>query len=186
MSQGYVPGPVQVFVGTGTSAAWEFLGYSQDGVNLQLVGATEDVMCDVSGPLLPIDVQQMGEQAFISLTLNKYNEPVMQKMARRRFGAGVVPGAIEANGLGSLMIAESYAVPILLLFPYRSKTFQSGTIVPCYNFSAGWLNDDFTVPVSVRLKALRVNFRAIMVWNSVALTSVLYTNTLPSPVPTAD
>lgn len=186
MSQGYVPGPCNIFVGTGASAAWEFLGFSQDGVQLQLIAAYKDIFCDASGPAVPLDVQFMGEHGFISATLNKYNETVLQKCAGRRIGSGVTAGSIEANGLGSLMIAESYAYKILLLFPYSAKSFQTGVIVPCYNFSAGYLHDNFDVPLSVSLKAPRVIFRVLPIWNTITLSAVLYTNTLPSPVPTVD
>lgn len=186
MSQGFVPGPCQVFVGTGTSKAWEFLGLSEDGVQLQLLSSFEDIYNDAGGPMVPIDVQWMGEQAYMSMTMNKYNESVLQKCAARRVGTGIVPGACEVNGLGSLMIAEGFAYPILLLFPYRAKTFQNNVIVPCYNFSAGWLQDDFSIPLSVRLKRPRVIFRAIPLWDTLTLQYVLYTNVLPDPLPSVN
>ena len=188
MSQGYVPGPLRIFVGTGTSAAYEFLGYTQDGVQLQLLAAYEDIMSDFGGPAIPVDSQFMGEHGYISATLNKYNESVLQKLAARRQGVGgsVVAGRIESNGLGSLMVAEAYAVKILLLCPYAAKTFQSSSIVPCYEFSAGWLHDDFTVPLSVRLKAPRIILRVVPVWNAATLSATLYTNVLPDPVPSSD
>lgn len=184
MSQGYVSGPCFVFVGTGTSGALTFLGLSERGVELQLAASYLDVICDASGPTVPLDSQFMGEQAYMSMTLNKYNEGVLQKCAGRRVGPSVTAGAIEADGLGSLMIAQGYAYQIFLYAPYNTLAFQTATIVPGYVFGAGWLHDQFTVPLSVVLKAPRVIFRAIPVWNTVALTASLYTNTLPSPLPT--
>jgi len=115
------------------------LGYSQDGVQLQLIAAFEDIISDFGGPAVPVDSQFMGEQGYVSMTLNKYDESVLQKCAGRRLGASVVPGAIEANGIGSLMIAEAYAYRLLLMFPYSTKSFQSGNMVPCYLFGAAWL-----------------------------------------------
>lgn len=185
-TQGYVPGPTQIFTKTGAAGAWQFLGYSEDGVQLQLLAAFEDILSDFGGPAVPVDVQFMGEHGYGSCTLNKYDESVLKTLSGRRFGVSVVPGAIEANALGSLMIAQSFAYQVLFLSPYNGLSFQSGSIVPCYLFSAGWLNDDFTVPISVRLKRPRCVFRFIPVWNSITLTATLYTNTLPSPVPTPD
>lgn len=180
MSQGYVPGPAQVFVGTGASAAYEWLGYSQDGVDVQLIASYRDVFSDFGGPDVPVDSQFMGESGFISMTLNKYNETVLQELAGRRVGTGITPGQIEAQGLGSLMIAEGYAYPICIKCPYNTKSFQTGLIVPGYAFSAGWLHDNFEVRLSVIMKAPRLIFRVLPVWNGVNLTASLYTNTLPT------
>jgi hypothetical protein len=128
----------------------------------------------------------MGEQAYASMTLNKYNQTVLDKIAKRRVGAGVTAGAVEANGLGSLMIAQGYYFPMLYLNPYRALTFQNTTVTPCYQFGVSWLHDDYTVPQSVRLKRPRIVIRHIPLWNSINLTATLYSNTVPSPVPSTD
>lgn len=191
MSQNYVSGPCFVFVGTGTSGALTFLGLSERGVDVQLAASYEDVICDASGPRVPVDAQFMGEQAFISMTLNRYNELVLQACAARtgpNGGSGNpdpnVAGEITQNLLGSLMIAEGFAYSLFLYAPYGTKSFQSATIVKGYTFGAAWLHDQFTVPMSVVVKQPRVVFRAIPVWNTVDLTALLYTNALPSPLPT--
>lgn len=189
MSQGYVSGPCFVFVGIGTSGALTFLGLSERGVEVQLAASYEDVICDASGPRVPLDSQYMGEQAFISMTLNKYNELVLQACAARTGPNGDaedvnVAGEITDNLLGSLMIAEGFAYSLFLYAPYGTKSFQSATIVKGYTFGAAWLHDQFTVPMSVVLKAPRVVFRAIPVWNTIDLNALLYTNALPSPLPT--
>ncbi len=186
MSQGYVPGPCQVFAGVGSAGALTFVGYSEFGVDVRMVAAYRDVISDFGGPEVPVDSQFMGEHAYIRMTLNKYNEAVLQKIAARRFGTSVTAGAIEANGLGSLMIAEAYAYQLLLYCPYNTKSFQSGTIVPGYLFSSCWLVDEFTVPLSVVLKAPQLVFHAVPLWNAVALTATLYSNTMPGTIPSVN
>jgi hypothetical protein len=99
---------------------------------------------------------------------------------KRRVGSSVVPGSTETNGMGSLMIAQGYAFPLLLYCPYSTQTFQSATITPGYLFGASWLHDDFEVELGVRVKRPRLIFRAIPLWTPTSLSSVLYTTTITS------
>lgn len=186
MSQGYVPGPCQIFAGVGNAGAYVFVGYSEDGVKIRLNASYEDIVSDFGGPVKPVDAQFMGEDGYFMMTLNKYNEAVLQTILKRRVGSGVTAGAIEANGLGSLMVAQGYYFPCCLVAPYSVQSFQSATMVPGYTFSVCWLHDDFEVDISVRLKRPRLIFRAIPLWNSTALTATLYTNTIPGSLPSVN
>jgi hypothetical protein len=184
-TQGYVPGPCQIFVGTGGAGAYQFLGWSERGVRVTLSAAYEDIVSDFGGPRVPVDSQFMGEQATSNFVLNRYDETVLQTILKRRVGSGVTAGAIEANGLGSLMVAQGYAYKVFLYSPYYVESFYS-TMVPCYVFSGSWVDDDAMIPLSVQLKRPEIRFRHIPVWNAIAASATLYTNVVPSPLPTPD
>lgn len=190
-SQFYVPGPAQVFIGQaacGVEPTWSYLGYSQNGVDCTLYASYQDVICDISGPSVPIDAQFMGEQAFITMTLNYYQEAILQTIAKRRVSNTVTVGAVENNGLGSLMISQAYFIQTLILSPYAGLTFQSATAVPYFWFQSGWLHDQMEVPTSVLVKAPRITLRHIPCWNTTsgALNYALYKTSglgsIPTPV----
>lgn len=195
-SQGFVPGPAQVFISQTTTitysppaitgGTWTFVGYSENGVETRFRSVFEDVYSDPMGPAIPLDQQWMGEDAWTSMILNKYDEAVLGTLMKRRVGSSVVQGAIEANGLGGLMIAQGYIFSLLVLAPYNVLAFQSASIKPCYLFAASYLADEASVPTSIRLKRPQVTFRSVPVMNTTTLQAVLYTNTVPSPTPTPD
>lgn len=182
-SQFYVPGPAQVYTGTGASAAWQFLGWTIQGVEGRLMASFEDVRADYGGTMVPVDSQFMGEQAFVPMVLSQYVESVLSTVLKRRVGSGVTAGAIEAGGIGSLMIGQGYYFPLLIIAPYNSLS-PFNTMVPCWWFKAAWLNDETTQPTSVRVKNPQLIFRCLPLWNAPAGTAQLYVNTLPSPTPT--
>lgn len=185
-SQLYVSGPVQISVGTGASFAYEFLGWTEGDLVVSLGSDWEDVIADYGGPRLPVDVQYFGEQAFIPFTLVRFQFLVLNKLTARLADAtaGGTPGTMATGELGSLMLAEGHAVPLLLYSPYVLKSAFSATMPGGYLFGAAWLVDNFDHPMSSRVTRPRCVMRAIEVWNPVANTAVLYSRTLPSPLPT--
>jgi hypothetical protein len=184
MSQGYVPGPCQVFTGTDTanpqadnSPGLEFLGWSEEGVDIRFVAAYEDIVSDFGGPMVPVDTQFMGEHAFISMTLNKFNEPILLKVMGRRFGGSSTPGQIEMGGLGALMVAQQYSFQVLLNAPYASiHAYQSATAIKCYWFKACWLHDEFSRRMSVRLSRPACVFHAVPLWQQQSGDPLPYAN----------
>lgn len=182
MSQLYVPGPVQIFVGTGAGGAYQFLGYSEQETGTRFDSAWEDVYSDATGPMIPLDTQYFGEQAYISSTLTKYNEAILQQLTPRV--PGLTAGAMANGEVGTLMLTEGYAVKLFLYCPYSQKSvFSLGGMVAGYVFAASWLADSFEVPLSVRVKKPRIVMRCIPVANTVQGTSILYTTSLPNPLP---
>ena len=182
MSQLYVPGPIQIFVGTGASGAYQFLGWSEQETGTRFDSAWEDVFADVSGPMVPLDVQYFGEQGYVSSTLTRYNEAVLQLLTPRV--PGLTAGQMQNGQVGTLMITEGYAIKLFLYCPYISKTvFAAGSMVGGYVFGAAWLADTFEVPLSVRVKKPRIVMRAVPVWNAPAGTALLYSTSLPNPIP---
>jgi hypothetical protein len=183
MSQFYNTGPAELFAGVDSGSSLTFLGWSQSGFELRFMGSFRDVIADFSGPEVPADVQYMGELCYITGTLSKYNEAVLQAVMARAVGVGTLPGQIIANELGSLMVAQELAYPIVINAPYAGLAFQSATAIPGWQFFACYLDAEASRNVSVIVQQPRVTFRAIPIWNSSALTSQLYTNTIPSLPP---
>lgn len=181
-SQLYVPGPAQLFVGTGNSRALQFLGYTQEGVNINLRGNWLPVISDVLGPTTPIDRQFFGEGADFTFRLTEYNEQVLQAYACKTFGG--VAGAINANQSGSLLVQESLGFPFAIKCPYAVKASYSATMVSGYYFPVTSMDDEM-VPLSTRTKLPEVTVFAQWVANQVNLTASLFSNTLPS-LPSVD
>ena len=126
-TQIYTNGPCKIWVGTGASFAYEHLGYTEDALNLVLASSWSDVRADYGGPSVPVDVQWMGEQAYASMTLVDYDETVLQSVVSRI--PNMTPGTVATNRLGSLMLEEGLAFPLLIAGAYAGKSVFS-TIAP--------------------------------------------------------
>jgi hypothetical protein len=191
MSQLYVPGPAQIFVGTGASGAYVFLGFSESDVRISLSAEFEDVNADYGGRVA-VDSQYMGEQAFASFDIIRYSEAVYNALAARTASAGSItagmaPGSIAAGsvtgaGIGTLMLAEGAAVPICIKSPYVVKSAFSGMNAG-YTFGAAWLDGSVDHSLSARVKKPRMSMRCLPIWNVTAGTAILYTNTIPGSLP---
>ncbi len=176
MSQLYVPGPAQLFVGTGASRALQFLGYTQEGVNINFRGNWAPVISDVLGPTTPIDRQYFGSGADFTFRLTEYNESVLSLYAAGTFGGTL--GTLTANQSGSLLVAESLGFPFVIRAPYAVKTVFS-TMVSGYYFPVTAMDDEM-VPISTRTKLPEVTVFAQWVADQTTLTATLYNTTLPS------
>lgn len=180
-SQLFTPGPQFIFTGTGSAGAYEFLGYTESEVMLSLSGAYEDVFADYGGPRVPVDAQYMNEQASVSMTLLRYDEAVYNHCAARIVGG--TAGTAGTNSIGSLMGAQSLAYKLFVYAPYSTETFFS-TMNKGYVFGFAWLTDNIDIPLGVRVKRPRLTFRCLPNWTVSTLSSVTYSNVLPSPLPT--
>lgn len=192
-TQFYVSGPAQIWLGVGTANAWSYLGWSRNGVTVQVTPQHEDIEVDYGGRS-PGDVSFLGEEARISMQLSRYDESILMKAAA--FLTGTTPGQGPKGGIGSLMAAEGYMFPILLYSPYSFKS-QFGTMVPGFWFYQSYMADPLDQTLNVRAKQPNIAFRATPVFGSIVGGTFtagvapfdafeLYTNTMPSPMPTAD
>lgn len=177
MSQLYVPGPAEIFVGTGNAQALQFLGFTQEGVNINLRGNWGPVVTDVLGPTTPSDRQFFGESADFTFRLTYYNESVLSALAARTFGG--TAGLITANQSGSLLVAEGLGFPCAIKAPYAFTHAAMSTMVSGYYFPVCAIDDEM-VPISTRTKIPEVTMFAQWVANQAALTATLYQTTLPS------
>jgi hypothetical protein len=188
----YVPGPCAILIGTGASYAFEQLGWSQSGVDLDLEGKFQDVEADYAGGVAA-DVLWMGEEGTARFNLSKFTEAIYKKLAARTpsatsITAGAVPGAIPAAtqgaGMATLMAGEGAAVPLLLLCPYSSAKSGMSDMIPCYTFSLAFPTNNLGVQLGAKVKYPSVNMRMINQFNSGTGASLLYTYILPGSLPT--
>jgi hypothetical protein len=147
----HVSGEAPISVGTATAGALEVLGLSVDGVEIQLLQVENPVMADIGGNQLPVDFQHMGEQAFVTVTLSRWNEDVLRKIRSRPFTLGIpaVAQATPADGLarprGQLIGAGGAAFKLVISAQYEDpwhfyttkivgspQPFKVGTVVTNY------------------------------------------------------
>lgn len=184
-SQIYVPGPNFIFTGTGGAGAYEFLTYTEDAVDISFNASFSDVRADFGGPSVPVDTQFMGEQAFISFRCLRYDETVIQHCMSRisqNAGLGAQPGIVASNTLGTLMISQGGAYKLFVYSPYSTISFFN-TMIKGFVFGASYLHDNFGFQSGVIVKKPQCVFRALPVWTPSTLSAVLFSTTLPSPLP---
>lgn len=169
----FVPGPVEVHCGVGNGGALQFLGWSEDGVTSTHRPFFEDVKSDLAGPLMPTDVQVMGEDAIISMNLKVFSWSAWEKIASRVPAAvGGAPGGYPFGSIGALMVSEGYAYRLLIYRPYAAKqVFLNAGMRPAYNYFASWLLGPDDIKQSMRAMAHRTIFRAISVYQGIPSTS---------------
>jgi hypothetical protein len=196
MSQFFVPGPVYTFVGLGAGSTiaspnYLFLGFTEAGLSIGINPLNEDINVDYAG-LSPGDVSQLGQDASVSGTFTRYDEQVALKV-QSFMGVNGTAGQYLNNQMGNLMVKEGSAYSILTYFPYSVKT-EFNTMVPGYNFFAGYINNPVQFTASIRRKAPEFNFRCIPVFGTFNGStfqpdtapynaSILYNNVMPNPLP---
>lgn len=179
MSQFYVPGPTNIQVGTGTSGALEFLGFTEDNVRVSPNARFEEVRADYAGTQLPADLSFQGFEAYITADLSSYNEGILAKVMARL--NGLTEGLIAANQIGTLVFQEGFAFRLLLKCMYSAKAGYE-TMRPAYNFLTAVPFDSFDVSLNTRTKRPRVVFRALAVINKTNLTGTLYNSDVTGAV----
>ena len=171
-----VAGPVQWHVGVGAAGALSFLGWAEGDTRISLAAAEDEIRTDLGGPAIPSDVQFMGEQAFISCDLSRWDKAVLKKLKSRLPSANnsnVSGGTYSVGQMGALMIAEGYAVRLLLKGGYSAKNLNSGDL-PIWNFLAAWPTSNLDVGISTRASRFRLTMRAIPVIDWGTGSSTLY------------
>src|SRR5947209_20261571 len=103
MAQFWVPGPVELHAGVGAGGALAFVGWADvGGFHVRIVLAWSAMRADVKGNA--VDVQRMGEEAFITGELKIWNEPVLRACQSRGNPFAGVPGVMTAAEMGMPMI----------------------------------------------------------------------------------
>jgi hypothetical protein len=198
-SQFYVSGPADTWIGTAPyvwsgSNTWTYVGYTQRGMDIQIIPSYEDIPVDYAGNQ-PGDVWIGGQEGRASCIMTRYNEPVIMDLAS--FGSGT-PGEFGNNFIGSLVTTEGLSFPLLIYSPYGVKAVygSSGSpMVPGFLFFSSYFADPLAETLSIRPKTPTIGFRAVPVFGSYSGSSftagaapfnasLLYTNTMPSPLPT--
>ena len=78
----------------------DYLGYSTEGVDVELRFNESEVMTDAWGDKVPEDVQNMGQDAIVSCELVKWDESTLQKVEKRFGSAGDIGHAPNVDDGG--------------------------------------------------------------------------------------
>ena len=179
-TQIYVPGPAQIFTGTGAADALEFLGFTEGPVRLNDQAYFEPVMADLSGPRMFLDMQYMGMGSYASGELVRYDEAVLKKLEKRLKGATALYGSGDANSIGSLMLGEGYACQVVIKAAYGSKTvFSSGNMSPGRNYPKALFDGGIDKDISVRAKRPRFTVMGLPVFGTDG-SWTLFNDTIPT------
>lgn len=98
MADGFhINGPCLLYPSTGPGGSLELLGYTVDGVDVQVTHNLSEVMTDVMGPMTPHDLQDMGEVAVVTCPLMvSYRDCLKRVMGR---GDKPAEGTLNSPGL---------------------------------------------------------------------------------------
>jgi hypothetical protein len=101
----------------------KYLGTAERAPRIRVRPAWHPVFNDIGGDQIPFDVQYMGEEAFISADLTRWDEEVYKSIAHR---LGNVRGADNNEAVGTLMLLEGKTHEVYVKFPYTSKAAFAG------------------------------------------------------------
>jgi len=141
-----VNGTALVSVGTGTSGALEVLGYTQDGVDIDITEITEDIMTDVMGRA-PQDVQAMGMTARIVCAFIALDRTVLAKITGR--GDRTAVGQVNTPGL--VLGAAGHLFRVGIASPFDTP----------WSFSKCLVRPGFGTRLATKANPLRVEFFAL-------------------------
>jgi hypothetical protein len=137
MATPYVTGPAFIFVGCGASYTPIFLGTAERSPRISIRDEYGEVFNDILGVKIPYDWSWQGEHAFITATINRFNEATVAAMQARPNGPTGVRGYSVPGDVGTLMIGEGKTLPLWVTFPYYAKaTYSSAGMPPGYHFFA--------------------------------------------------
>lgn len=194
-SQFFVSGPCYLWVGLGSNQAYLFLGFSEQGLTVELGQQTEDVNVDYAGTM-PGTVSLLGESIRVTGTYTRFTDSVMQQILSWK-GPNGTAGFGQNNILGSLMYEEGLSYPLLIFSPYSFKNQYNGTMVPGFNIPNAIYGDTSRRTLSIRRTAPEVDFRGLPIFgtqqnnefqaNTAPFNSyLLYNNMMPNPLPGVD
>jgi hypothetical protein len=165
------------YSGSGGTAA--LLGYSQDGVTIELHYETEDIITDKWGAKIPEDVQNMGQWASIKCNLIKYDTLVIEALEARLAESGTVgelPNIVDSghlgactNSIGRLMgqCTNYYQIWVQRCNPACETNVEGG-----WKFPIAYLADIDSFKVGTRVTIHDLTFRALPNASGVLFTTI--------------
>lgn len=130
-----VAGPVLIRTSTGVNSALENLGFSEDGVRVQVQEFTNPVKTDVAGDA-PADVQAMGTVGHISGRISAFDDAIVMKLLARM--AGVVSDTDGVTGvLGTLYQAGSLSHRLILVGANKIYRFNTAKLEGAFDTKIG-------------------------------------------------
>lgn len=145
----FVQGPVLIQTGTGGAGALETLGISEDGVEPDVRRYLADVKADTGGPNIPVEMQDMGSDAVIRMTLPIFDAAVLTKI--QKHAGQATPGLQPA--MGTLVQTGGFSFRLLL------KPTATNACDPL-NFLNAWLRNSQKVKLGTRRTVWNLEFYA--------------------------
>ena len=158
----HVNGLAKIYVGVGSSSPIQ-LGYSQDGVTVELHYETDDIHTDKWGSKVPEDVMDFGQWATIKCNLIKYDAPTLQYL-QGRLGNATLPNndpnvtSGYLSEIGTLMAQCGNMYPIWIT---RQQTNCETNVEGGWKFYTGYLADVDSFKVGTRVTIHDVTFRCL-------------------------
>lgn len=106
----HVNGPALVYVQQAGRGSIKQLGIPEDGVDIEINHHDQPVMTDGAGPVLPADLQDMGQDAIIRMALSAYDIDLLNEVRRR--GNAAKEG--QSGSRGRLLGANGHTFKLLI------------------------------------------------------------------------
>lgn len=118
-------------------------------------------MNDVAG-MTPYDMLFSGEEAIVSVTLTRWNEPVYAAIANKA-NLGGVRGTESGVSRGTLMLTQGIAAPLWISYPFN--TLAPFTTLPAgYHFYAAFLESPDRLNPGVRAYKIHLQWHCLAVY----------------------
>lgn len=169
--QPWVAGPSILSCGTGLGGALEHIGIVERDTRPQFIAFHQPISTDRTGPMVPDDVQYMGQMAFLQLDLIKFDEAVIAKLQTRVIGG--TNGTITAGDIGTLLRHEGKAFRFLIQSQYRNKSAFAG-MTGVMNFPVAFAVNVMEPSHSTQAKRWRLQLQFIPNWSGHLGNGVLF------------
>jgi len=154
------------------------LGYSQDGVTIELHYETEDIMTDKSGAKIPEDIQNMGQWATVKCNLIKYDTSLIEYL-QNRLNEVDVAGKLP-NVRSNITTGCPNAIAELMgqcndfsdLWIRRCNPACEGSIEGGWHFYNTYLADIDTFKVGTRVTIHDLTFRCLPGSSGILYTTI--------------
>jgi len=147
MVDGYaVNGAALVYVGTGGGGALQLLGYTDQGVDMEIMENKMEIFTDIFGPMTPQDFQEMGLMARVAVPLIAMDRTVLNTVIGR--SDQTTKGQVGTPGLVLGVNGYSFRLGIASLFDSP------------WNFPAAITRPRFGTRLATKANPFRIEFLA--------------------------
>jgi hypothetical protein len=149
-----------------TDGDWDSVGYSQDGVTIELHYETDDIHTDKWGSKIPEDIMNLGQWATVKMNLIKYDTEalgVLEGRLLRDATAGKLPNVDSSGNLliGSLMSQCDDLGAIAITRSSKAPGCEDSPLEGGWQFNAAYLADVDSYKVGTRVTIHDVTFRCL-------------------------
>ena len=177
-AQFHVNGLASIYVcpDIATSGSWLLLGYSVDGVTINMNYETEDVYTDKWGSKIPEDVLNLGQWAEVKCNLIKYDNAVLEQIQTRLNDAlgtyGELPNLNNsAIAIGTLMGQCSHMMGLHIIRGTTCTELGTATAYEGgWQFNASYLADTDSFKVGTIVTEHELTWRCLPDSNGVLFT----------------